>query len=207
MLLSQPPVEDIHMPGAWYDVVPSRTSDPITLDDGEVLDVRLLSPEDEKALYLFHENLSDRTKFERFHGVILHLSPAQLHYFTHIDQHTRVALIALKPSEPSSTVKTPTIVSVCRYDVIPSDPTVAELAIVVTDAYQGRGLATQMVERLFEYAKQDGIKEIRAAMLHENVRVHSLLKDVAARMGVEVVETRHANADYEEDEVSVILSA
>lgn len=109
-----------------------------------------------------------------------------------------MALVAL--SQPDAQ-----IVAVARYDILPKLPYAAELAIVVTDAYQSRGVATALTERLLTYGQAHGVKEIRGSMLHYNIRVHSLLMDVANSMGLEVVQREKADNDYDEDEVAVIL--
>ena len=83
-----------------------------------------------------------------------------------------MATLPRLPGEP--------IVAVARYVRLPENPAVGELAIVVADDRQGRGLGGELIGRLAEAAVARGVIRFRATMLSENVAIRRLLEKLAA---------------------------
>jgi len=128
-----------------------------TLKDGQSVMLRGIAPDDAESLRLFHEGLSERTVYLRFFAPHPHLSESDLEYFTHVDQRSRVALVAVVDD---------VIVGVGRYDLI--DEHTAEVAFVVTDAMQGKGVAGLLLSRLARIARDHGVGEFTAEVLATN---------------------------------------
>jgi RimJ/RimL family protein N-acetyltransferase/nucleotide-binding universal stress UspA family protein len=140
----------------------------IQLRDGssEVL-IRPITPADRELLQAGFERLSDRSRYLRFQAALSALSEVQLSYLTEVDHHDHEALLALDPDTGDA-------VGVARF-VRVSDG-VAECAIVVADDWQGRGLATELLDQLVERAHEEGIERFTALVLAENADALRLLE-------------------------------
>lgn len=145
--------------------------DPVerVLPDGTPVLLRALEPGDGDALRAFHQGLSTQTVYYRFFCARGPLTDAEVEYFTQVDQRSRVALAAFAGDR---------LIAVARYDRIPGT-TDAEIACVVTDAWQGRGLGTTLLARLVEVARRSGVHRFVAETLLSNTRMLHLLSELA----------------------------
>ncbi len=130
--------------------------------------IRPIEPDDRELLRAGFERLSEHSRYMRFQAPLASLSDQQLGYLTDVDHHDHEALLALAADE---------IVGVARF-VRVSD-VVAECAIVVADEWQGRGVATELLDRLVERAREEGVQRFTALVLAENAEALRLL----ARLG------------------------
>src|SRR3954463_11717711 len=116
----------------------------VVASDGGVVHLRPILPSDADALVALHDRLSARTRYLRYFGPHPYLSPKELERFTVVDHRARVALIALLGDE---------IIAVGRYEGTPGPDGTgvagpAEIAFVVRDDHQGRGLGSILLEHL-----------------------------------------------------------
>ncbi len=82
-----------------------------------------------------------------------------------------MALVATDTDDPER------IVAVARYAIDEKDELhAADVAVVVEDAYQGRGLGTKMVLRLAEYAMKQGVRAFRATVRHDNYPILNFIR-------------------------------
>ena len=125
---------------------------------GNPLSVRPIVPGDAAGLVEFHEGLSPETSYRRYFSSHRHLIPAEVHHLTEVDYIDRLALLALRDGR---------IVGVARYDRLP-EADEAEVAFVVTDAEQGRGIGSLLLDRLATAARSRGIRRLRAQTLVGN---------------------------------------
>jgi acetyltransferase len=102
---------------------------------------------------------------------VRHVTPEMVARFTQIDYDREMALIAVpeKNGEPDS------IVGVARY-VRNADPGDAEFAIVIADRWNGRGLASQLMTRLMECARESGVRELSGMVLANNAPMLALMR-------------------------------
>jgi GNAT superfamily N-acetyltransferase len=140
--------------------------DVILLRDGARLVVRPIEAADADALVALHARLSADTIYRRYFGVRPHLSPTEVERFTRVDGRTRFALVALQAAD---------LVAVARYEGRPGDRS-AELAVVVDDALQHRGVGRLMLERLVDVAREAGIESLVADVLAGNAAMLALLR-------------------------------
>jgi RimJ/RimL family protein N-acetyltransferase len=119
--------------------------------------IRPIIPGDGPALEAFHASLSDRTTYLRFFRTHPALTADEVHHFTHVDYRDRLALVVEDEGR---------LVAVARYDR--TGPDEAEVAFVVADAYQHRGLGHELLARLGPPARQVGISRFTAEVLEEN---------------------------------------
>jgi RimJ/RimL family protein N-acetyltransferase len=73
-------------------------------------------------------------------------------------------------------------VGIARYVRDADDPQAAEIAVTIVDDWQGRGLGTELLARLSERARQEGIRRFTALADPGNVAVAALLRNAGARL-------------------------
>jgi acetyltransferase len=137
----------------------------VALRDGTKLHVRPIRPEDAELERAFVNGLSEQTRYFRFFYRLHELTPAMLARFTQVDYDREVALVAINDSGG-----TPVFVGVARYIANP-DQESAEFAVVVADAWQGRGVARTLMERLIDCAKVRGLSRLEGAVLRGNANM------------------------------------
>jgi GNAT superfamily N-acetyltransferase len=125
--------------------------------------IRPIQAGDRDRLRDSHERLSPETRYRRFLAVKPHLTKADVRYLVDIDGHDHVALVATLPEAEGGP-----IVGVARFIRIPDEPVAAEVAIVVDDALQGRGVGTELLARLADEAVARGVCRFRATMLADS---------------------------------------
>jgi acetyltransferase len=141
----------------------------IELRDGARIRVRPIQSDDKPALQRGFDLLSQDSVYQRFLSPINELRPMDLVYLTEVDHHDHEALIAFdeQSGEP---------VGVARYVRSPADPEAAEFAITVVDDWQRRGVGTELVKRLSERAREEGVRRFTAVLLAENHEMQGLLE-------------------------------
>lgn len=138
----------------------------VTLRDGRNVTVRPITPDDAGRLVSFHSTLSDRTIYQRFFAAHPRLSDAEVHRFTTVDHVLREAYVATSADE---------IVAVGRWDAI--DQEQAEVAFVITDAYQRQGIGSVLFSLLAQAARGHGITHFVAEVLPQNRAMIRLFED------------------------------
>jgi acyl-CoA synthetase (NDP forming)/GNAT superfamily N-acetyltransferase len=148
----------------------------VVASDGGVVHLRPILPSDADALVAMHSRLSERTRYLRYFGPYPYISPRDLERFTVVDHRTRVAFIALLGDE---------IIAVGRYEGLPGPgdvdvadpPRSAEVAFVVRDDHQGRGLGSILLEHLSAAAREIGVRRFEAEVLAENHQMVRVFRD------------------------------
>ncbi|MFD7903170.1 GNAT family N-acetyltransferase [Kitasatospora sp. NPDC059747] len=146
----------------------------ILLRDGGTARIRPITPADAERLVEFYEQVSDQSKYFRFFAPYPKLSEKDVRRFTHHDFVNRVALAVVVRDRFIATV---------RYDRIdaegrPSDSgTDAEVAFLVQDAHQGRGVASALLEHIAAVAQERGIRRFQAEVLPENRKMVKVFTD------------------------------
>jgi len=184
----------------------------VILRDGSTLRLRAPARSDAGALIAFFEELSERSRYLRFHGS-RHVDAALVEHFLDPDWADRGALMGVL----AAGVGNERIVALAEYARL-RDPTAAEVAFTVADDLQGRGAATRLLEQLAIRAAAVGIERFVAEVLPENAAMLSVFRDagfeVSRTLGGGEVEvrfpiasTQHFRARVEErDHVAVVAS-
>ncbi len=134
----------------------------VQLTDGSEVLIRPIRPEDAIIEKEFVNQLSAQAKHFRFMYALKELTPQMLSRFTQIDYDREMALIAVTKSNGHEQE-----IGVSRYIKNP-DGTSCEFAIVVDDEWQGKGLATQLLNYLIDIARQKGMRSMEGVVLHDN---------------------------------------
>jgi GNAT superfamily N-acetyltransferase len=135
-----------------------------------VLQIRPIQADDKDRLASGLDRLSAETIRKRFLAAKPRFTTRELSYLTEIDGRNHIALVALDDDN---------LVAVARCVRLPDQPEVAEMAIVVADPYQGRGLGTRLAEELAERAREQGIRRFAGTMLPDNLAALALMGRIA----------------------------
>jgi len=147
---------------------PATLVDRLELPGGLVATLRPIRPEDATLEREFVHGLSEQSKFLRFMFGLKDLTPAMLSRFTQIDYDRELALIAVIPQGEGERQ-----IGVARYTTLPDEQT-CEFAVVVSDDWQGKGLARRLMSRLIEAARDRGLRTMCGVTLRENRRMIEL---------------------------------
>jgi protein lysine acetyltransferase len=140
-----------------------------------VITIRPIRPDDRGRLQLSHERLSDQSRYRRFMTSKPTLSEADADYLVDIDGSDHYALVATVAAPEGEA-----IVGVARYIRLPRHPEIAEFAIVVADAWQGQGIAGELLGRLADAAVSRGVQRFAATMFADNMGIRHLIDRLAA---------------------------
>jgi acetyltransferase len=152
---------------------PSRLVNHVQIKDGRELTVRPIKPEDAEIEAEFVRQLSPETKYYRFMHSLRELSLQQLIRLTQIDYDREMAFIATISGEGSDADREIEI-GVARYATNP-DGDSCEFAIVVADAWQGKGVARHLMIALIDTARDRGFKSMLGTILVENTRMQKFV--------------------------------
>jgi acyl-CoA hydrolase/GNAT superfamily N-acetyltransferase len=132
------------------------------LDDGLAVNMRSIRPTDEEALRDLFYALSQQTIYYRFMRNLKRIPHTQIRDFVYIDHRSEVAVVATLPEAHGEE-----IIAVGRYYLNPQSNR-AEVAFVVRDAWQNRGIGTFLLRYLITIAKRHGIAGFTAEVLRGN---------------------------------------
>lgn len=168
------------------DSAPER----VRLKDGHEVEIRPIEPTDAGPLAEGLEALSDESRYRRFLAPKRAFSRKELEYLTAVDHHEHEALVAEELDSGQG-------VGVARYVKDPEDPRTAELAIVVADEWQDRGLGGALLHRLAARAVQEGVRCFSATVLESNHDIVALLRKVGP------VDAQHAGSGVADLEIAL----
>lgn len=137
------------------------------LRDGGTGHLRPMTAADAPAVQAFHMAQSQNSIYLRFFTYKSQLTPKELRRFTELDYRDRVAFVITRGGG---------IIGIGRYDRL-DDPTTAEVAFNVSDANQGRGLGSILLEHLAAAARENGIDRFTAEVLPENRKMIQVFSD------------------------------
>jgi GNAT superfamily N-acetyltransferase len=143
-------------------------SSPRLLTDGRRVSVRPIEPTDVVGLRAMHGRLSVTSVVRRFFTALPELGMLQATRFCEVDGRARVALVAVSAAGE--------LVAVARYDRLPGTDD-AEVAIVVQDDHQHRGLGTALLRSLTQHARERGVRRFTADVLADNGRMFAAFRD------------------------------
>jgi acetyltransferase len=150
---------------------PADLESPLELPDGQLATIRAIRPEDAAIERDFVHRLSEQSRFLRFMFGLQDLTPAMLSKFTQIDYDRELALIVVTRGPDGAERQ----IGVARYITLPDEET-CEFAIVVSDEWQGKGVARRLFGRLVEVARERRLRVMTGITLRENTRMIDLAR-------------------------------
>lgn len=176
--------QGVVLPPLYQD---SPESGRIIMRDGATAIIRIAQPDDSQALQEFFERLSPQSRYQRF----MSAAPPQ-------KKLVEAFCDPSNPQEQLTLIITRSvggklrIIAAASYQALTEKT--AEVAFAVDDAFQGRGLGSQLLERLSVLAARYGITRFRAVTMTENQR----MLDVFRESGF-TIETKHDGSEVEID--------
>ncbi len=155
---------------------PAHWEADVVLRDGGTARIRPITPDDAGRLVSFYEQVSDESKYYRFFAPYPRLSDRDVHRFTHHDYVDRVGLAATIGGEFIGTVRFDRIGADGRPASGPAEE--AEVAFLVQDAHQGRGVASALLEHIGAVARERDIRRFAAEVLPANTKMIKVFTDV-----------------------------
>jgi GNAT superfamily N-acetyltransferase len=177
----QPGTATVTLPAEY----PKELERDAPLKDGTVIHLRPIRPDDAPRLVALFDRLSQQTAYQRFFSVLKRLPPAYARVFANVNYRQRLAIVAER-----ETLTGPELIGVGRYEpadasgIMPTDvptiapadvPTIAEVAFVVQDGWQGRGLGSILLDEVLRAGVARGVQRFRAFVLADNYRMLGLL--------------------------------
>ncbi len=141
---------------------PKELSTTMLLTDGTQIGFRPIHPTDEHRMRNLFYELSQQTIYYRFMSDLKRLPRKQIQDFVYIDHRNDIAVVGTVPEADGER-----IVAIGRYFL---DPTtnLAEVAFVVLDGWQGKGIGTFLFNHLMKIARRNGIRGFTAEVLSQN---------------------------------------
>jgi acetyltransferase len=146
-----------------------------TIEDGTTVTFRPIRPEDEPLMVDFHKALSEQSVYLRFFfldRLDARVAHERLVRQCFIDYENEIALVA-ECVDPQTGHREILGVGRLKRQLAPTD---GELAVIVSDKYQGRGMGTEIVRRLIDVARREGLRRIIAVILSQNAAMLALAR-------------------------------
>jgi GNAT superfamily N-acetyltransferase len=148
---------------------PSELERELTLKDGSVVRIRPIQPDDGPRLQELHNRLSRQTAYQRFFSIVKRLPSDWARMLANVDYHRRLALVA--EARAGTELE---LVGVGRYEPTDEKGTV-EVAFVVQDGWQNRGLGTILFNDILRAAAERSVRRFCAYVLADNQRMLDLI--------------------------------
>jgi RimJ/RimL family protein N-acetyltransferase len=163
---------------------PSELARVVVTEHGDILHLRPIRPDDAELLVRFHRGLSPDSIYRRYFSIHPELSDAEVRHLTQVDYVDRFAFIVESGDA---------LVGVGRFDRIPGT-TEAEVAFIVADEFQHRGIGLLLLDHLADEAWSLGITEFTAETQADNRSMFGVFQasgfPVKAKLEDEVISAR-----------------
>ncbi|MGD9962621.1 MAG: GNAT family N-acetyltransferase, partial [Thermoplasmata archaeon] len=150
-------------------IYPEEYESTMAVKDGTPLAVRPIKPTDEELLSDMFYDLSDQTIINRFFSMLKSMPHRKLQEFCVIDYQSEMSLVVLHGKRPKRKM-----VGLGSYHLNPSTKR-AEIAFLVADAWQGRGIGTYLMQELVKIARVKRIRGLTAEVLRDNLAMIALM--------------------------------
>jgi acetyltransferase len=195
VVLHHPDTRPEQLPKPAIRPYPTQYVWPFTMKDGTQVTLRPIRPEDEPLLVKFHETLSDRTVRLRYFyslGLNARVAHDRLVRTCFGDYDREMALVADWKNPETGEHR---ILGVGRLSRVYGKKE-AEVAALVSDQNQGRGLGTELMRRIVQVAQEEKLSCVRGQVLQDNVAMQSIVK----RLGFQI------RTSFDQDSVRVSLN-
>jgi RimJ/RimL family protein N-acetyltransferase len=146
---------------------PAELERELALRDGSVVRIRPIRPDDAPGLQALHGRLSRESAYQRFFAIVRRLPPDWARILASVDYQRRLALVVEAGAGAD-------LVGVGRYEPTNEEDTV-EVAFVVQDSWQNRGLGTILFDAILQAAAARSFRRFRAYVLTDNRRMLDLI--------------------------------
>jgi acetyltransferase len=177
VVLHEPNMQKSELPRLAIRPYPNKYVSPFTLSDGVRVIIRPIRPEDEPKMIEFHKTLSDESIYLRyFHHIPFdeRIAHERLARICFNDYDRELALVAERCDENDNPCE---IRGVGRLIKLRGGNK-AEFAILISDQYQHQGLGRELLSRLVQFGRDEGLSQIVADILPDNTGMIRVSKQV-----------------------------
>ncbi|HEY9828466.1 MAG TPA: bifunctional acetate--CoA ligase family protein/GNAT family N-acetyltransferase [Stenomitos sp.] len=181
VLLHDPDLTPAELPKPAIRPYPIQYAEPWTLPDGTSVKIRPIRPEDEPLAVKFHQTLSEQSVFFRyFHLMKLshRIAHERLMRLCFIDYDREMALVADYTNGETGEHEILAIGRLSKLHGVDE----AEFSMLVTDHHQRKGLGTELLRRLINIAKDEGLARVSAQILPENGAMQRVCEKVGFKL-------------------------
>jgi acetyltransferase len=181
VVLHDPALHPDELPKPAIRPYPSQYVSRWAMKDGTEVTLRPIRPEDEPLMVKFHETLSDRTVYLRYFcslSLSVRVSHERLSRICFVDYDREMALVA---DQEEQTTRKHRIVGVGRL-IRRHARNEAEVAVLVSDQCQRRGLGTELLSKLVQVARDDKLNRLCAEMLGDNLGMQTIFTKLGFRL-------------------------
>jgi RimJ/RimL family protein N-acetyltransferase len=147
----------------------------LVLADGASVAVRPIEKTDRDAFSAWFGRLSPESRRRRFHGPKPKLSARELAYLTEVDHVSHTALLAIDARDGR-------LIGEARYATAEPDGRTADIAVTVTDGWQGRGVGSWLARLLVAAARANGMTHLTALTLADNPAAIAMVRRLGFRL-------------------------
>ena len=165
-----------------FVIGPQEIKTTLLLDDGTQINFRPIHPTDEPRIRDLFYGVSADTLYNRFMSRMKWISREQVQNFVYIDHRTEVAIVGTLPEAFGED-----IIAVGRYYLDPKTNR-AEVAFLVDDPWQRRGIGSFLLKHLITTAKRNGIAGFTAEVLRDNKLMHSVFQHSGTKVTCQLKE-------------------
>ena len=169
---------------------PRHFEQSVVLRDGTPVRIRPVRALDSERVQNFVRGLSEQSRRTRFMSNIKELSEEVLVNFTRLDYDRDMALLMINQNHD--------ILGIARYAADP-DLSACEFAVTVSDAHQGKGIATILMNSLFDVARCQGFKTMYGEVLANNTNMLAM----SAKLGF----IQHDDEENDDEEIVIIVKS
>ncbi len=177
---------DAELPRPVIRPYPNQYVGSWTMKDGTKLTIRPIRPEDEPAMIEFHHKLSDRSVYLRYFQPLKltqRTAHERLTRICFIDYDREMALVAqIDAGEGPGE-----IIAVGRLSKLHGFSE-AEIAVLVRDEFQHKGLGTELVSRLMKVANDEKLQAVSSTMLGINREMRAICNRLGFKLHVDIEE-------------------
>lgn len=167
--------DQIYMQG-YAENYPREMETVKTFKDGIEVRFRPIKPSDEDMMRRLFYHFSEESKYLRYFVKVLFMPHKEMQKYVNIDYEKTLSFVGLVQKG-----RTERIIAEGRYSYYPADDTY-EMAFLVDEEYQGKGIATFMVNYLIKAAKERGLKVLSASVLPENDKMVKVFQNADAKL-------------------------
>lgn len=181
VVLCDPALHADQLPKPAIRPYPSRYISQWTMKDGIEITLRPIRPEDEPLMVKFHQTLSDRSVYLRYFCSLSlsdRVAHERLSRICFVDYDREMALVADQKDQATGQHR---IVGVGRLIKLHTRNQ-AEVAVLVSDQCQRRGLGTQLLSQLVQVARDEKLKSLSAEMLADNLGMQAIFRKLGFRL-------------------------
>jgi len=186
ILLHGPEIAEAALPKPVIKPYPVQHVESWTLPDGTPAIIRPIRPEDEPMMVEFHHHLSDRSVYYRWFntfGLDQRIAHDRLARICFIDYDREMALVV----ERTDATNRREIIAVGRLSRL-QGVNAAEFSLTISDAWQRHRLGTELLRRLVQIGREEGLACIRAEILPENAGMQALARKAGFNVRCDVLE-------------------